>query len=140
MSKWRKFLPLLIISCTVLAVTEVILYLLAYIELFTLFGGVLVLLLTIPLVYTILYIQTRYQRSKSVKLMNKIAFLGAGACLAFPITFFTIASILRVSGRPQLSYYIGSEMTIVVYLFIPLIVGAFIGYLIGRRRDYRRFM
>lgn len=116
MPKWSKFLPLLIISCTVLAVTQVVLYLLAYIKLFTLFGGVLVLLLTIPLSYTIGYIQTRYQQSKSVELMNKIAFILAGAFLAPAVTLFSFAFIALATG------------------------GASISYSIGRRRDYRRFM
>ena len=58
MSKWSKFLPMLVVSCAVFAVIEIVLYLLAYINLLALFGVVLVLLLTFPLSYTIWYIQT----------------------------------------------------------------------------------
>lgn len=137
---WRKFLPLLIISCTVLAVIQVSLYLLAYIKLFALFGGVLVLLLTIPLSYTIGYIQTRYQQSKSVQLMNKIAFIGAGACLAPAITLFALAFIVLATGWASPASYMGTWQTFILLFVVTPIIGASIGYWIGRRRDYRRFM
>jgi uncharacterized membrane protein SirB2 len=139
MSKWSKFLPLLIISCTVLAVTQVVLYLLAYIKLFTLFGGVLVLLLTIPLGYTILYIQTRYQQSKSVQLTNKIAFILAGAFLAPAVTLFSFAFIALATGGASANY-LGAWGTIIIMYVVAPIIGASISYSIGRRRDYRRFM
>jgi hypothetical protein len=98
MSKWSKFLTLLIISCAVLVVVQVVLYLLACINLLALFGGVLVLLLAIPLSYTIWYIQTRYRQSKTVKLTNKIAYILAGALLAPAITLFSLALIALTTG------------------------------------------
>lgn len=140
MSKWwRQFWPLLIISYIVLAVTQVILYLLAYIELFTLFGGVLVLLLTIPLVYTIGYIQTRYQQSKSVELMNKMAFILAGAFLAPAVTLFSLAFIALATGLASANY-LGAWGTLIILYVVAPIIGASISYSIGRRRDYKPFI
>jgi len=138
-SKWRQFLPLLIISYIVLTVIQVVLYLLAYIDLSTFFGGVIVLLLTIPLPYAIWHIQTRYQHSKTIHLMNKIAFILAGACLAFPITFFAVVFILGAESLTVLSNYIGYWPTIILLLAVPMIVGAFIGYWLGKRRNYRPY-
>jgi hypothetical protein len=140
MSKWwKQFLPLLSISYTVLTVTQVILYLLAYIDLFTFFGGVLVLLLTIPLPYAIWHIQTKYQHSKAVHLTSKIAFILAGAFLAFPITLFATAFIIWATGSAPLSSYLGSWPTLTLLFVVPSIVGALIGYWLGKRRNYRPY-
>jgi len=139
MSKWRQFLPLLIISYTVLTVIQVILYLLAYIDLSTFFGGVLVLLLTLPLPYAIWYIQTRYQHSKTIHLTNKIAFIMAGACLAFPITLFATAFIIWATDSAPLSSYLGTWPTLILLFVVPTIIGAFIGYWLGKRRNYRPY-
>lgn len=141
MSKWRRqFLLLIIVSCAVLIVIQVSLYLLAYIELLTLFGGVLLPLLAIPLSYTIWYIQTKYQQTKTVHLMNKMAFILAGACLAPAITLFGSAFIILATGLPPLTSYLGRWTSVILIIVVPPIVGAFIGYLIGRRRDYRPFV
>jgi len=141
MPKWRRrFLPLIFASCIVLTVTQVSLYLLAYINLSTLFGGVLLLLLTIPLSYTIWYVQTRYQHSKTVHLTNKIAFILAGAFLAPVITLFTTAFIILATGLPPPTRYLGTWTTLILLFAVPSIIGAFITYWIGKRRDYRPFM
>jgi len=141
MSKWRRrFLPLIIVSCAVLIIIQVSLYLLAYIELFTLFGGVLLLLLAIPLSYTIWYIQTKYQQTKTVHLMNKMAFILAGACLAPAITLFGSAFIVLATDLPPPTSYLGTWPSLILIIIVPPIVGSFIGYLIGRRRDYRPFV
>jgi hypothetical protein len=139
--KWRRrFLPLIIASCAVFIVIQVSLYLLAYIELFTLFGGVLLLLLAIPISYTIWYIQTKYQQTKTIHLMNKMAFILAGACLAPAITLFGSAFIVLAIGLPPPASYLGTWPSLILIIIVSPIVGAFIGYLIGRRRDYRPFM
>jgi hypothetical protein len=141
MSRWRRqFLPLIIAFCAVLIVIQVSLYLLAYIELLTLFGGVLLPLLAIPISYTIWYIQTKYQQTKTVRLMNKIAFILGGACLAPAITLFGSAFIVLATGLPPPTSYLGRWPSLILILIVPPVVGAFIGYLIGRRRDYRPFV
>jgi len=136
---WRRFLPLLIMTYIVLTVIHVILYLLAYINLSTLFGGVLILLLMIPLPYAIWHIQTKYQHSKTVHLMNKLAFILAGALLAFPITLFATAFIIWALGLPPLVNYVGQWLTLILFFIVSPIVGAFIGYWIGKRRNYRPY-
>ncbi len=136
---WWKFLPLFFISCIVLIVTQVVLYLLAYIELFTLFGGVLVLFLTFPLVYAIGYIQTRYQQSKSVQLTNKIAYILAGAFLAPAITLFSFAFISLATGWVAANHLGGWGFLIIMYVVAP-IIGASITYLIGKRRDFMPYI
>ena len=137
---WRQFWPLTIISCSVLIVTGCVVYLLGYIDLFKLFGDVLVLLLTIPLAYTVWYIQTTYQHSKSVHVMNKIAFIMAGAFLAFPFTLFATAFIIWATGSASPTSYLGTWPTLILLFVLPTIIGAFIGYLIGKRRNYRPFI
>ena len=141
MSKWRRrFLPLILVSCAVLIVVQVSLYLLAYIEMLTLFGGVLLPLLAIPISYTIWYIQTKYQQTKTVHLMNKMAFILAGACLAPVITLFGSAFIVLATDLPPPTSYLRTWPSLILIIIVPPIVGAFIGYLIGRRRDYRPFV
>jgi hypothetical protein len=141
MSKWwRRFLPLIIALYAILIVIQVGLHLLAYIELFTLFGGVLLPLLAIPISYAIWYVQTKYQQTKTVHLMNKMAFILAGACLAPAITLFGSAFIVLATGLPPPTSYLGRWPSLILIIIVPPIVGAFIGYLIGRRRDYRPFM
>lgn len=141
MSKWRRrFLPIIIVSCAVLIVIQVSLYLLAYIELLTLFGGVLLPLLAIPISYTVWYVQTKYQQTKTVHLMNKMAFIVSGAFLAPAITLFGSAFIVLATGLPPPASYLGTWSSLILIIIVSPIVGAFIGYLIGRRRDYRPFM
>jgi hypothetical protein len=135
---WWKFWPLIAISCIILIVTQAILYLLAYIELFTLFGGVLVLL-TIPLSYAIEYIQTRYRQSKSVELMNRIAFILGPACLAIGGALFSSAFIALATGGASANY-LGPWGTIIIMFVVAPIIGASIGYWIGKRRDFMPFV
>jgi len=136
MSKWRRrFLPLILVSCAVLIVVQVSLYLLAYIEMLTLFGGVLLPLLAIPISYTIWYIQTKYQQTKTVHLMNKMAFILAGAFLAPAITLFGSAFIALATGWVATNYIGGWGTIIIMYVVAP-IIGASITYWIGKRRDF----
>jgi hypothetical protein len=135
---WRRFLPLVIISYIVLIAIQVILYFLAYINLSILFGGILVLLLIIPLPYAIWHIQTKYQHSKTIQIANKLSFILAGACLAFPITFFPVAFIFRAANI-DISDYVGYWPGIILLLVVPMIVGAFIGYALGKRRNFRPY-
>jgi hypothetical protein len=124
MSMWgRNFWSLVLIFCAVLAAIQVVLYLLAYIELFTLFGGVLVVFLALPLSYTVLYLQTRYRQSKSVHLMNKMAYMLAGAFLAPVVTLFSLAIISSATGGASADY-LGSLGTLLLMYVVAPIVGA----------------
>lgn len=137
---WRRFWSLLIITYVVLIIIQVILYFITYINLSTFFGSVLVLLLIIPLPYAIWHIQTKYQQSKTVHLVNKLAFMLAGAFLAFPTALFATALIIWALGLPPLANYMGQWFTIILFFFVSPVVGAFIGYRIGKRRNYRPYM
>jgi len=72
--------------------------------------------------------------------MNKMAFILGGACLAPAITLFGSAFIILATGLPPPTRYLGTWLSLILLTIVPPIVGAFIGYLIGRRRDYSPFM
>jgi hypothetical protein len=131
----RKFWSLVLVFCAVLVSVQVVLYLLAYIKLFMLFGGVLVVFLALPLSYTVMYLQTRYQQSKSVRLMNKLAYILAGAFLAPAITLFWLALISSATGVATINH-LGPLGTILLMYVVAPIVGASITYSIGKRRNF----
>jgi hypothetical protein len=135
----KKFWSIFAISCTVLMAIQVILYLLAYIELFVLFGGLLVLLLAIPLSYAVLYTQTRYQHSKTVKLTNKIAYIAAGALVAPAVALFSSALIALTTGWAATSRLGAWGFLFIMYVVAP-IIGASITYWIGKRRDFMPYV
>lgn len=132
-------MPLIIVSCAVLIVIQISLYLLAYIELFTLFSGVLLPLLAIPLSYTIWYIQTKYNHSKSVKLMNKLAYILAGALVAPAVTLFSFAFIALTTGW-TVAEHIGTWGFIFIMCVVAPTIGASITYYIGKRRDFMPYV
>jgi hypothetical protein len=136
---WRHFLPLLIISYIFLIAVQVILYLLTYINASTLFGGVLVLLLMIPLVYLIGHVQIKYQHTKAIHAINKLAFIMGPACLAFPVTFIAVFFIFGVERMNALSSYVGYWPTIILLLVLPMMAGATIGYALGKRRNFEPY-
>jgi hypothetical protein len=140
---WRRFWPLTIIACSVLIVLDGILYLLGYTALSQLFGVILVVFAAIPLTYWIWHLQIRYQTTKTVQLINKIAFIGTGGFVAWVITFFGGAFIIwAVKGMPKPGdpppQY--PALIFIVIFIVPWIVGGFIGYLIGKRRNYRPYI
>ncbi|PVX23361.1 MAG: hypothetical protein CW691_10850 [Candidatus Bathyarchaeum sp.] len=130
---------LLVASFIVLIGVQVVLFLLSYIELFTLFGGVLVILLSIPLSYTIGYIQTRYQQSKSVQLTNKIAFILGPACLAVGAALFSLVFISLATGGASANY-LGSMGTLIIMYVIAPSIGGSLGYLIGKKRNFMPYV
>ena len=136
---WRRFWPPTIISCLVLIVVQCILYLLGYIDLFRLYGGILLVFVVIPLIYAIWCGKTRISIETQLK-MNRIAFIGAGACGTWAITFFGGAFIIWVAGLPSLTAYMGPWLTFIAFFIVPLIVGGLIGDWLGKKRDYRPLM
>jgi hypothetical protein len=139
---WRRFWPLTIIACSVLIVLDGILYLLGYTDLSQLLGGILAVFAGIPVTYGVWYLQTRYQTSKKMQLINKIAFIGTGGFVAWVITFFGGAFIIwAVKGMPTSHRPPEYPALIFIVIFIvPWIVGGFIGYLVGKRRNYRPYI
>jgi hypothetical protein len=137
-SKWRH-LPLIVLSCGILAALQVILYLLAYINETTLCGGIVVLVLSVPLTYAIYHVQTKYRALKAVQIVNRVAFILGPALLAFPISFFAIVFIFGADSLSTVSSHIGYWPTLILALSVPMVIGGFIGYLIGKKRDFEPY-
>ena len=137
---WRRFWPPTIIVCSVLIVIQCILYLLGYIDLSKLCGGILAVFVGISLSYGVRYLQIRYQTSKKMQLINRIAYIGGFGWIAWVITFFGGAFIVWATGWPSPAAYVGKPLTFIVFFIAPLIVGTFIGDWLGKKRDYRPFM
>ena len=140
---WRRFWPLTLIACSALIVLDGVLYLLGYTDLSQLLGVILAVFAGIPVTYGVWYLQTRYQSSKKMQLINKIAFIGTGGFVAWAITFFGGAFIIwAVKGMPKPSdpppQY--PALIFIVMFIVPWIVGGYIGYRIGKRRNYRPYI
>ncbi len=137
---WRRFWPQTIIACSVLFVAQCILYLLGYIDLSQLSGGILVVFVGIYLTYGVRYLQMRYRTSKKTQLINRIAFIAGFGWIAWVITFFGTAFIIWATGLRPPTDYLGAWSILILLFVVPWIVGGFIGYWVGKRRDYRPFM
>jgi hypothetical protein len=137
---WRRFWPLTIIACSVLIVLDGILYLLGYTALSQLFGGILVVFAAIPLTYGVRYLQIRYQTSKKMQLIMRIAFPVGFGWIAWCIIFFGGAFIVWATGLPPPTDYLGQTPTFILIFIVPWIVGGYIGYRIGKRRNYRPYI
>ena len=138
---WRRFWPLTIIVCLSLVVAQCILYLSGYIEISRLCRGILVVVFAgTALSYGVRYIQIRYQTTKPIQLMNRIAFIGLGGAVAWVITFFGTAFIMGMPtpADPPPEYSV-QLLTFILVFPVPWIVGGFIGYLVGKRRNFRPY-
>jgi len=136
---WRRFWPQTIVACSVIIVALCILYLLRYTDLLQLFSGILLVFVGIPLAYGVWYLQIRYQTSKKMQLINKIAFIVGFGWIAWVITFFGGVFIIWATGLP-LAAYLGAWSIFILLFVVPWIVGGFIGYRVGKRRNYRPFI
>ena len=142
---WRRFWRSTIIACSVLIVTQCIFYLLGYIDLSKLCGGILLVFVGISLAYGVQSLQIRYQTSKKMQLINRIAFIGGFGFIAWAITFFGGAFIIwAVKGMPTSadppSEYPVQLLTLILMFIVPWIVGGYIGYRVGKRRNYRPYI
>jgi len=136
---WKRFWPPTIIVCSSLVVAQCILYLLGYIDLSQLCRGILLVFVAIPLTYGVRHLQIRYQTSKKTQLINRIAFIVGFGWIAWVITFFGGAFIIWATGFP-LAAYLGAWSIFILLFVVPWIVGGFIGYRIGKRRNYRPYV
>ena len=109
-------------------------YLLGYISLLKLYGGILLVLATTPLVYALWYVKTRISIETQLK-WNRIAFIGLGACGTWIVTAFGGAFILWATGWHSPTYW-RPWMGLFLFFIAPLMVGAFIGDRLGKRLGY----
>ena len=137
---WKRFWPQIIIVCSSLIVVQCIAHLSGYIDISQLCRGILLVFVAIPLAYGVRHLQIRYQTSKTVQLMNRIAFIGTGGFVAWVITFFGGAFIIWATGLPPPTTYLGPELALIILFVIPLIVGGFIGYLVGKSRNFKPYI
>jgi len=137
---WKRFWPPTIIVCSSLVVAQCILYPLGYIDLSQLCRGILLVFVAIPLTYGVRHLQIRYQTSKKTQLINRIAFIGAFGWIAWVITFFGGVFIIWAAGLPPPTDYLGSTLTFILFFVAPWPVGGYIGYRIGKRRNYRPYV
>jgi len=140
---WRRFWSQTIMVCSPLIVVQCILYLSGYIDILQLYRGILVVFAAIPLAYGVRYIKIRYQTTKTIQLMNKIALIaliGGFGCMAWAITFFGAAFIIWATGLPPPTDYLGPWPTFILLFIVPWVVGGYIGYLVGKRRNYRPYI
>ena len=142
---WRRFWPQIIMVCSPLIVVQCIAHLLGYIDISQLCRGILVVFVGIPLAYGVRYIQIKYQTTKPMQLINKIAFIVGFGWIAWMITFFGGAFIIwAVKGMPNPGdpepAYLVQLLTFILMFIVPWIVGGFIGYLVGKRRNFRPYV
>jgi formate/nitrite transporter FocA (FNT family) len=107
------------------------------IVLFAIVGGIFIFSFTIPLFHANKQIQTKYRRAENVKLKTRIALIVVGAILAPLLVEFTFIFItLAVGGGTwALSQSLRALETPIFHFIIYPIVGASVGYLIGKRRN-----
>jgi hypothetical protein len=73
----------------------------------------------------------------------KIVYISGGIGIGLCIAFFGVGVILRVLsdllGEPLMQTVFWSEWYLVFSLLVVPIAGGFIGYLLGKRRGFKRF-
>jgi hypothetical protein len=77
-----------------------------------------------------------YIRVKPSMRVNRAIYMFLGASLAEVTTLFGGGFVILVTGLPPPTHYLGSEISFILILIAPWIIGAFIGDWIGKRRNY----
>lgn len=135
----KNFFYFILVLSAFLVIVDVVLFFLSYIELFALLGSALVISLTIPVSFAIWYVQTNYQQSKTVKLSNKLAFILGPALLSVGVALFSLALISLITGVSTVNYLGPSGSIFVMYVVAP-VIGASIGYWMGKRRNFMPYV
>ena len=90
---WRYIWPITATSYAVLIGAQCVMYLLGYIDLSRFFRGILLALVSIPLVYVLWYVRTRISIEAQLK-TNRILFIVAGVLSLGFVIFWCIAFVL----------------------------------------------
>jgi hypothetical protein len=75
-----------------------------------------------------------YIRVRPFIKLNRVIYMVGGACWTFLAVFFGGAFIIRATGLPSPITHFSTFL--IMFLIAPLIIGAFIGDWIGKRRHY----
>ena len=136
-TSWRRnFWASFLIWCIALTITLATLFLISQIVLFAIVGGIFTFSFTIALFYANKHIQTKYRRAENVKLKTRIVLILVGALLAPLLVEFTFIFItLATEGRWALGQSLRALETPILHFIVYPIVGASVGYLIGKRRN-----
>ena len=107
-------------------------YFLLHVSLGRTVGGVALTFLCIGIAY---YIRIR----PSMK-VNRALYIVLGASGTELLILFGGAFIILATGLPPPTHYLGPWPTFILLFIVPWVVGGFIGYLVGKRRNYRPYI
>jgi len=126
---WKPLWIAVILSSIALGIVG---YFLWHVALEILVGGVALTFLCIGIAY---YIRIR----PSMK-VNRALYIVLGASGTELLILFGGAFIIWATGLPPPTDYLGPWPTLILLFIVPLIVGGYIGYLVGKRRNYRPYI
>ncbi|MGD2066731.1 MAG: hypothetical protein PVI43_06150 [Candidatus Bathyarchaeota archaeon] len=134
---WRvKFWGVFLVWCVVLTITLITLVLVSQIVLLSIVGGVFVFSFVVPLFYASRHIQTKYRLSEDVRLTTRIVVMLTSTFLAPFIVLFSLLYITLLTGGHATPFYLGSSESNFIMNGIAPIVGACVGYFIGKKRTH----
>jgi len=134
--RWRRFWIGVAGASTTVGVVICALYLLNYIDLYELFGGIIAIFFASFFCY--MFARAKEVLSEKIQLtLNKIAYIIGGASFGIFVILFGVGTILKVLGFPPLINLLGSWPAIILTLIIVPIVGGLLGYWVGKRRGFQ---
>jgi CDP-diglyceride synthetase len=134
---WRRFWIEATIGSVILYVLLFALYLSNYIDLYGILRGIAAVFFAIFGAYVIAYVKTEVLSKNAQLKLYKLAFVAAGVSISIGITLFGVGVILRILDLPPLPQLLGVWTAIFLTAVIAPIIGGFIGYWLGKRRNFR---
>ena len=137
---WRRFWIEMAIGTVALLIITLAAYFLGYLDLDGVYQGIISIISGIGVAYMIQHILRDVLSKKRQLMIAKIAYTGLGAWAGWAITFFgavLISALFRLSGNlPPLANPNGWWFLVLAFVIAP-IIGAPIGYWVGKRRHFR---
>ncbi|MBS7615792.1 hypothetical protein KEJ45_01155 [Candidatus Bathyarchaeota archaeon] len=133
---WRRFWIEMAIGFVILSAVNCMLYFLGYINFYALLRNTITIFLIIGFCYMLQHIRTEVLSEKGRLTLNKIAYVLLGACLGIVVSLFCIGLTTKALGLESLPNLIGTWPAIIFNLIIAPTIGGFIGYLIGKRKNF----